>query len=35
MLTNKRVLVVEDQPLIALNLVEGLEEAGAECWGRP
>ena len=33
MLTNKRVLVVEDQPLIALNLVEGLEEAGAEVLG--
>jgi DNA-binding response OmpR family regulator len=33
MLTKKRVLVVEDQPLIALNLVEGLEEAGAEVLG--
>ena len=33
MLTNKRVLVVEDQPLIALNLVEGLEEAGAVVLG--
>jgi CheY-like chemotaxis protein len=33
-LTGKRFLVVEDEPLVALDIVSGLEEAGAEVAGQ-